>query len=229
MNKRPHYPLWLAGLGLIIFVPLLIGVVAQANWVRAIDTPLVALITSWRPHWLTQLLLVITTLGEPISIMILGAILIILLLFVRQRRYAVFTLLVIGGMSGANHVIKSMVRRPRPFIADPSITPLAHAGGYSFPSGHSSGTMLLYGTVIIILWALAAPKWAKYWGSALGGLMILLTGYSRIYVQVHYPTDVLAGYSSALVGLMLCWWLLYPWLRSVGTPANDQRQKNQAS
>lgn len=226
LNKRPHYPLWLAGISLMIFVPLLVGVVTQAKWIQAIDTPLVAWITSWRPHWLTQFLLVITALGEPVSVMILGAILIALLLFLKQKRYAVFTLLVIGGMSGVNHVIKSLVHRPRPFIADPSITPLAHAGGYSFPSGHSSGTMLLYGTVIIILWALAAPRWAKYWGSALSGLMILLTGYSRIYVQVHYPTDVLAGYSSALVGLMLCWWLLYPWLRSITTPASTKTQKS---
>jgi len=105
-------------------------------------------------------------------------------------------------------VIKQIVRRPRPFVADPSITPLVRIGGFSFPSGHSSGTMLLYGTIIIL--ASLYFKKASWRRSVIGLsiLMILLTGYSRIYLQVHYPTDVLAGYMMAFTGLMWSWWCL---------------------
>jgi len=115
--------------------------------------------------------------------------------------------------SGVNSIIKQIVRRPRPFIADPTIVPLAHAGGFSFPSGHSSGTMLLYGTVIILASLHIQSKGWRRTIIGLSVLMILLTGYSRIYVQVHYPTDVLGGYTMAFTGLMWSWWFFDRYLQ----------------
>jgi undecaprenyl-diphosphatase len=117
-------------------------------------------------------------------------------------------------MSGINHLIKQWLRRPRPFIADPSIHPLTTAGGFSFPSGHSAGAMLLYGSLIVLtlIWPLS-KKWA--WGLRIvSSVMIFLTGVSRIYVQVHYPTDVTAGWLLALFGVCLLAYLWWPKIKS---------------
>jgi len=89
-----------------------------------------------------------------------------------------------------NFTIKNIVKRPRPFITDIRLTPVYRPGAYSFPSGHASSS---FGAAVSL--ARAYPKWyvmapALLWSSGIG--------YSRMYLGVHYPTDVGAG---ALLGI----------------------------
>ncbi|WP_407893280.1 phosphatase PAP2 family protein [Lacticaseibacillus sp. N501-2] len=198
----------IALIALALALPLIIGVYQHVSWLTVIDAPIVKLVCSTRPHWLTTVLLVITTLGDPLSVTLIAAAVALLLWWQRRREQALFVLSNVLVMSGVNHLLKQWLQRPRPFIADPSIHPLTAAGGFSFPSGHSAGAMLLYGSLILLtyFWPLT-KKWA--WGLRFGfGAMIFLTGYSRIYVQVHYPTDVAAGWLLALCGICLLayWW-----------------------
>lgn len=216
MQKRPVYPLIIAAVSLTIFIPLLVGVTTHALWIAAIDNAVIHVITAYRPAWLTSIVLVITNLGDPPVVVLVGLIVAAILFYFRRRRYAWFAFASVCLMSLVNHIIKGWVRRPRPFVQDPNITPLTAAGGWSFPSGHASGSMLLYGTVILITLTLVSLPRARHFLVSFSVLMIILIGCSRIYVQVHFPTDVLAGWSSALAGLMLLWWLMYPWLTAVG-------------
>ncbi|MFD1392289.1 phosphatase PAP2 family protein [Lacticaseibacillus jixianensis] len=216
MKKRPVYPLVIAAISLAIFIPLLIGVVSGAASIRQLDTLVIGAVTAARPAWLSVIMIVITNLGDPPVVFAVGVLLTAVLFYYRRRRYAWFAFAAVCLMSLANHVIKGWVRRPRPFIQDPQITPLTPAGGWSFPSGHASGSMLLYGTVILIVLTLVTRPRARHLLVGLSGALVGLIGLSRIYVQVHFPTDVLAGWSSALAGLMLLWWLMYPWLTAVG-------------
>ena len=72
--------------------------------------------------------------------------------------------------------------------------------------------MIFYGTMILLAWALLKRQSAKWLITCLASSMILLTGYSRIFVRVHYPTDVFAGFSLGFALLMVSWWYFSPYL-----------------
>ena len=86
-------------------------------------------------------------------------------------------------------VIKRIVQNPRP------LPQLVTESGYSFPSGHTMIAILLYGSLIIIVHAYLHNNWLKYIILLTLSVLIILIPLSRIYVNVHYPSDILAGLS----------------------------------
>jgi len=101
-------------------------------------------------------------------------------------------------------VIKHVVERPRPDAEDQ----LVHAGGFSFPSGHSATSMAVYATLAFLLIRAADRDRVRVVVGLTGGLIVLAIGLSRVFLGVHYPTDVLAGWLTGGLLVLGSWGLV---------------------
>ena len=97
-----------------------------------------------------------------------------------------------------NAILKLFVQRPRP-----EGYRLIDETGYSFPSGHSMVSMAFYGLIIYIIWKKVKNKNLKYASCSILGVLIILIGFSRIYLGVHYASDVIGGFAISLIYLIL--------------------------
>ena len=145
---------------------------------------------------LNELMLAVTTLGEETAFLV--AALIVFWCVDKKTGYYVMSVGFLGTM--ANQIAKLACRVPRPWVLDPDFTILEQAReaatGYSFPSGHTQSAVGTFGCL-----AVTAEK--KWWRN-LCVLLAVLVGFSRMYVGVHTPSDVLvgAGMACLLVGLL---------------------------
>lgn len=140
---------------------------------------------------LDPVMVFITTLGDKGMIWIAATIL--LLIPKKTRKIGIMSALaLLGSLFVNNELIKNLVRRPRPFLTFTELTTvIPRPGQFSFPSGHSSASF-----AAAVVFYRNLPK--KY--GVLAIVLAALIAFSRLYVGVHYPTDVLAG---ALVGAAL--------------------------
>lgn len=114
-----------------------------------------------------------------------------------KKRYAVYLLLSSGLGSVFNLFLKWLFQRERP-----DFYPLIVEEGYSFPSGHSMGSFIFYTSVAVVLAKISKNKWLDAFIIFLFVLLVLSIGISRIYLGVHYPSDVVAGFAAG--GLWVC-------------------------
>jgi len=106
-----------------------------------------------------------------------------------------------SGASLLDHWLKVAVHRPRPAYA----TALIQHATWSFPSGHAMGSLVGYGMLAYVLVSLIrGPRQAKLYIVAGAALLIAAIGVSRLYLGVHYLSDVLGGYAAGLLWLALC-------------------------
>ena len=142
---------------------------------------------------LSSILKVVTHLGGVAFIVLLG---VLCFMFCKKNRWFITFALV--GCTVINQTIKHIVRRPRP-----NVLRLVSESGYSFPSGHSMISVAFYGLVIYFVYKNINNKYLKWALISLLSLLILTIGFSRIYVGVHYFTDVVGGFFLALAYLIV--------------------------
>ncbi|KEO77145.1 phosphatase PAP2 family protein [Paenibacillus polymyxa] len=117
--------------------------------------------------------------------------------FLRSKAYSFAILSSFTAMWVLNTLIKEILQRERP-----SLQHLVEAGGYSFPSGHAMISMGFYG-MIFAIWAIERKirERSLFLPCVLGALLIILIGLSRIYLGVHFPTDIVGGYIAGIIWL----------------------------
>ncbi|MFD1739126.1 phosphatase PAP2 family protein [Bacillus salitolerans] len=147
-----------------------------------------------------QYLSFITKLGsKPVVISI--AVMALALLWLKARDYlgmATIALVLIGS-DQLYKVLKDIYKRERP-IHDPFIDAI----GYGFPSGHSTVTMAFYGILIYFIWRLTKTSLRRNVIITFFAFYILLVGISRVLLQAHFATDVLAGYLIGFIYVIIC-------------------------
>ena len=147
------------------------------------------LMLSVRTPSLTRAFEVITFFGEPTTIIgLAGLVGLALLSSSRGRSFIAGFVIALAGGGASGLALKYIVQRARPGGLLPAIAET----GYSFPSGHAVGSMVFYGFIAFMLCRLY-PRYAKV-VVATATLVILIIGFSRLYLGVHFPSDVVAGY-----------------------------------
>ncbi len=142
-----------------------------------------------------HLFLIITTLGNveilgPISLCIVG-----LFWYKKQRLNALIVGASMAGAASANIILKMLFHRNRPAFWQSAI----HETGYSFPSGHAMLSSALLFSLILIAWHTKA----RWWVLAGGSILTALIGLSRLYMGVHYPTDIVAGWCASFLWVVI--------------------------
>ena len=145
----------------------------------------------------------ITRLGDTLTLTVLGLAGATVLLLRGQRWLALGWSLALAGNAALNTTLKAVFARVRP-VHD---AVLVQAEGFSFPSGHSSGSVVAYGMLAYVVLRSLSPEQAARAGLPLVLLATALAfsiGCSRIFLQVHFATDVLAGFASGAAWLAVC-------------------------
>jgi membrane-associated phospholipid phosphatase len=151
---------------------------------------------------LDRLMLSITSLGDPEFVVIIIVVSAGWLLWQRRLSEVKILILACTGALVLNQGMKIIFSRPRPTLW-PS---LLHETSFGFPSGHAIGSIVLYG-LLAYFYAVYRPHHAK--GIYLLSILFIgLIGFSRLYLGVHYPTDIIAGYITGWLWLMVCIGLL---------------------
>ena len=155
-----------------------------------VGVELIHWLEAYRSPALTSFLLVVTDLGSTAGYLFLLPI--IWWGFSWKVGARIFVALVLSIY--VNSLIKDSVALPRPFVYTDDLTNIRTPGEYSFPSGHAQQAAMF--------WGLLALHFRKRWFSALAAAIVFLIGFSRVYLGVHFPSDVVVGWT---LGAAIAW------------------------
>jgi undecaprenyl-diphosphatase len=142
------------------------------------------------PKWMLEWVRDVTSLGGVLlrNLIAIGAV--TALLFLRMRREAILLALTVGGAWLVDATIKGLVGRPRPEI----VPHLTEAGGASFPSGHAFNSAVVYIAIALAFATLSARESVRLTIIGTAIVLSLLVAWSRVWLGVHFPSDVAAGW-----------------------------------
>jgi len=153
--------------------------------------------------WLSNFIETITFFASRQFLTPAALLLVAYFLFIRKHRwYSLKVPVVALGSITLNLVLKQFFYRPRPML------PLVEASGLSFPSGHSMVAASFYGLLIYLAWKHVKNPVLRYFLIGFLTAFVIVIGFSRIYLRVHYATDVLAGFAAGFLWVIVGIWSL---------------------
>ncbi len=150
--------------------------------------------------WLYQMMGLVTEAGSVLFLMVASVILAVYLFFAKKSKwYSLFFSINMIGISLLTQVLKLIFERERPEL-------IAQYGGtgFSFPSGHSTGSIAFYGFIVYLLWKTVSTKWLKWFSVLFFALLAISIAFSRVVLGVHFFTDIVAGMSLGVAWLIIC-------------------------
>lgn len=196
-----------AAAGLLALVAAITGASGQPlAWDRAI---IVALrepgdqATPIGPRWLRGAMVDLTALGDGTVLTLVVIAAAGLLLVLGRARTAGLVVLAtwLGSVLAAQ--AKLVVGRPRPELVER----LVEVGGLSFPSGHATNSAIVYLTLASLATHVERGAAVRRYTLMVAALLVATIGVSRVYLGVHWPSDVLAGWCAGVLWALLCWWI----------------------
>lgn len=157
------------------------------------------------PRWFEAAVMHLSALGSGAVTGLVAVIAVTFALLARQPRFAALIAVCALGTSALMGVLKGLYNRPRPSV----VTHLDPPGGLSFPSGHSMISMALYMTLAMLIARALPDRRLRRYTIGVGGLLAFLIGVSRMYLGVHYPSDVVAGWTVGGAWALLCGTIAY--------------------
>lgn len=161
----------------------------------------------------------ITNLGGPICLTLAA---LILFIVIKDKKIGIAIILNLGISALLNQLLKQIFQRPRP-----NVFRIITEKGFSFPSGHSMASTAFYGFFIYLIFKSVKNKSIKWISIFLLGMLILNIGFSRIYLGVHYTSDVLAGFLISISYLIIYTEILHKIISKNKPTENSFLQKQQ--
>jgi undecaprenyl-diphosphatase len=208
--NRIEFPVLLAGLviasGLWGFEELM--EVARASTPHAFDTEILLAFrkagqpdSPIGPPWLEGAMRDITSLGSASVLVLITTAVIVYLLMIRRPATALLIFVAVAGGQVLSSLLKAGIDRPRPDL----VSHLVNETSFSFPSGHAMLSAVTYLTLGSLAARFLHGRTTKIFVLCLAVLTTVLVGISRVYLGVHWPSDVLAGWCAGFAWAMLCW------------------------
>ena len=183
-------------MGLILLIGFIVlTILLLTNNISSFDDFIYKYFFQMRNKFFDIFFIFFTRLGDIIPVTIITICL--LMIFSKEDRYILGSSMIITLL--INQGLKYIIQRPRPPLEERLIS----QSGYSYPSGHSMMAMCLYGVLIYLINTKLKNKKLKIILTIILSIIILLIGVSRIYVRVHYPSDVLGAYLLTILILII--------------------------
>lgn len=208
----------LAALALWLFAEIAEEILEKESFI--FDKEILLTLRELHSPLLDQVMLGLTFLGEPVVLLVTCLGLGIWLLYRGQRSRSTILIIAAVGATVLNNWLKILFGRARPLLWER----IVDVGQYSFPSGHAMISLVIFGMMGYLL-SNKFPQW-RGWIIGLTILLIVGIGLSRLYLGVHWPTDIVAGYAAGLVWLFACIFSLQVWqdrrlaAENLDSPAN---------
>ncbi len=198
----------------VVYALMWIGITANWGWLKTVDQGALGWfhdVTSGSSGWIGFWRGVSDVLG-PTALRVLALVGILFALVRRRPRIAAFLTLAVITSAPLTVIAKDLGDRPRPGTA------LVFAASTSFPSGHALGITVGVLVGATVLWPLARPS-MRMPMIAVGVALVMLVGLARVALNVHHPSDVIAGWALGLLCYLMCMTLVPPWAGSNRTIA----------
>ncbi len=201
LNLRFFILLFLYFIFIVLFSKLVI-LFSKLDFIQRVDISIFNFIESLRDPVFTEFMKFITFFGNPEAVL-LFTFYIIIYLFLKRRYDFIFILLSSSGIAGLTAILlKNFFERERPSFENA----LLYAGGFSFPSGHAMIAIAFYGILAYFIFISRDNKIEKIMVVVIGILLVFLISFSRVYLGVHFPSDI---FGALILGFVWFKMMLY--------------------